>query len=67
MVATMTNSSDEDGEGNEECNCVDCGDNYSETHLIKDWLQCNMYQVWLHENCTEFDDMCSECKEKKKG
>lgn len=42
--------------------CVCCGDNYSKTALIQDWLQCNICHLWVHQNWSEFD-MCSECRQ----
>ncbi|CAB3256886.1 unnamed protein product [Arctia plantaginis] len=51
---------------NEEDNCRGCGENYYETQLIEDWLQCKVCQFWVHEHCTEFDDSCSKCGKKEK-
>ncbi|XP_060806689.1 uncharacterized protein LOC132903177 [Amyelois transitella] len=51
--------------------CVGCGDNYYQTELIEDWIQCMICKRWVHENCTEFDDKCHPCgkieKEKAKS
>lgn len=58
-------SGEEDSE-NEADNCAGCGENYYKTHLIEDWLQCLICKLWVHENCTPFDDMCSKCGQKKK-
>ncbi|XP_046739568.1 uncharacterized protein LOC124407470 [Diprion similis] len=62
----LCDTSDKKGEGREKENCVGCGENYFETHLIEDWLQCIICQLRLHENCTEFDNMCSKCGQRKK-
>lgn len=51
---------------NEKDNCRGCGENYYKTHLCEDWLQCIVCQFWVHENCTEFEDMCSKCGAEKK-
>lgn len=51
---------------NENDNCRGCGENYYETLLVEDWLQCKLCQFWIHENCTEFDDMCSKCGQETK-
>lgn len=58
-------SPDEDKE-NEADNCAECGENYYSTRLIEDWLQCLICHLWVHENCTEFEDMCSKCGQKKR-
>jgi hypothetical protein len=47
-------------------NCRGCGENYYETILVEDWLQCTICMFWVHENCTEFDDACSKCGQEKK-
>lgn len=57
--------SDADTE-NEQDNCVGCGENYYTTQLIEDWLQCVICSLWVHENCTEFDNMCCKCGQMKK-
>lgn len=73
----LSDSSDDDEElvlcdvsdeerGGEENICVGCSENYYETLLVEDWLQCNICKLWVHENCTEFDDMCSKCGKKMK-
>lgn len=46
--------------------CVGCGENYYETQLIEDWVQCIICKRWAHENCTEFDDKCHPCGQKIK-
>ena len=46
---------------NKKDDCRGCGENYYQTLLVEDWLQCTVCQFWVHENCTEFDDMCSKC------
>lgn len=33
--------------------------------LIEDWVQCKKCMLWVHENCTEYEDMCSNCSTKK--
>ncbi|KAJ8728598.1 hypothetical protein PYW07_006294 [Mythimna separata] len=35
------------------------------TRLIEDWVQCKICMLWVHENCTEYEDMCSNCGKKK--
>lgn len=57
--------SDDKGENAEEDNYVSSGVNYYETHLVEDWLQCIICRLWVYENRTEFDDMCSKCDQKK--
>ncbi|CAK1595578.1 unnamed protein product [Parnassius mnemosyne] len=63
----LCNSSDEEDGNRELDNCVGCGENYYETQLIEDWIQCVICQLWVYENCTEFDDKCSSCGQKKKN
>lgn len=46
--------------------CRGCGENYYETLLIEDWLQCTVCQFWVHEHCTAFETMCSRCGEEKR-
>lgn len=46
---------------NERDNYRGCGENYYETLFFEDWLQCTVRQFWVHENCTECEDMCSKC------
>lgn len=60
-------SSDTDGDEKEEDNCRGCGENYYKTLLVEDWLQCQVCKLWVHENCTEFEDMCSVCGQKKEN
>ncbi|KAF5302838.1 hypothetical protein FQA39_LY02018 [Lamprigera yunnana] len=36
------------------------------TKLVEDWIQCNICMLWVHESCTEFEDICSHCDNKKK-
>ncbi|KAG5888075.1 hypothetical protein JTB14_028604 [Gonioctena quinquepunctata] len=48
-----------------EDNLGGCGDDYYKTQLDEDWLQCVICLLWVHENCTEFEDMCSNCGNKK--
>lgn len=62
----LCNSSDSENDEREEDNCVGCGENYYKTQLVEDWLQCTICELWAHENCTEFDNMCSKCGQKKK-
>ncbi|CAG4974913.1 unnamed protein product [Colias eurytheme] len=50
----------------EKDNCRGCGENYYETLLVEDWLQCVVCQFWVHEHCTEFETMCSGCGEEEK-
>ena len=38
----------------EEDSCVGCGENYYLTPPSEDWIQCVFYNLWVHENCTEF-------------
>ncbi|KAF9411049.1 hypothetical protein HW555_010051 [Spodoptera exigua] len=62
----LCDTSDEEDKENEADNCAGCGENYYKTRLVEDWLQCLICDRWVHENCTEFDDMCSKCGQKKK-
>ncbi|XP_035431937.2 uncharacterized protein C01G6.5-like [Spodoptera frugiperda] len=62
----LCDTSDEEDKENEADNCAGCGENYYKTRLVEEWLQCLICDRWVHENCTEFDDMCSKCGQKKK-
>lgn len=44
----------------EDCNCAGCWENNRETYLNEDWLQYDTVQLFMHENCIEFDYMCSK-------
>lgn len=59
-------TSDSETDDREKDNCRGCGDNYYTTELCEDWIQCTICMFWVHENCTEFEDMCSYCGNKKK-
>ncbi|KAG5892070.1 hypothetical protein JTB14_022728 [Gonioctena quinquepunctata] len=50
----------------EKDNCRFCGDIYYKTQLDEDWQQCVICLLWVHGNCTEFEDMCLNCGNKKK-
>lgn len=62
----LCDTSDKEDKENETDNYAACGDNYYKTRLVEDWLQCIICDRWVHENCTEFDDICSKCGHKKK-
>lgn len=62
----ILNDSSEEDDSKEEDNCVGCGENYYQTQLIEDWIQCAICLLWVHENCTEFDNICSKCGQHKK-
>lgn len=62
----FNDTSESESEDREKDNCRGCGDNYYRTQLAEDWIQCNICMLWVHENCTEFEDMCSYCGNKKK-
>ncbi|KAK9681072.1 hypothetical protein QE152_g38604 [Popillia japonica] len=42
-------------------------ENYYRTQLVEDWLQCNICKLWVHENCTKFEGMCSNSGNKEKA
>ncbi|XP_045773169.1 MFS-type transporter clz9-like [Maniola jurtina] len=63
---SLCDTSESENDDKEEDNCRGCGENYYKTQLVEDWLQCNICMLWTHENCTEFEDMCSVCGNKKK-
>ncbi|KAG5896726.1 hypothetical protein JTB14_014602 [Gonioctena quinquepunctata] len=50
----------------ESDNCRGCDENYYKTVLLEDWLQCQVCMFWVHENYTEFGDMCWSCGQAKK-
>ncbi|CAB3223714.1 unnamed protein product [Arctia plantaginis] len=58
--------SDTENMDDEVNNCKRCGENHYKTKLVEDWIQCLICELWVHENCTEFEDVCSECGQKKK-
>lgn len=57
----LLESGDSSAEEDDINNCVGCGENYYQTKLIEDWIQCIVCKRWVHENCTEFDDKCHPC------
>ncbi|KAI4469576.1 hypothetical protein MML48_1g06319 [Holotrichia oblita] len=59
-------SEDEGAEDDSNAECVDCGENYNTTKKVEDWIKCLNCKHWLHENCTNFEDLCQLCGIKKK-
>lgn len=62
----FNDTSESETKDREKDNCRGCGDHYYRTQLIEDWIQCNICMFLVHENCTEFEDRCSYCDNKKK-
>lgn len=58
-VPLQDDSCDDFDQDEEEC--VGCGEDYNLTILKCDWIKCVRCHRWLHENCTNFTDVCNRC------
>ncbi|XP_063221784.1 uncharacterized protein LOC134530668 [Bacillus rossius redtenbacheri] len=58
-VTLQDESSDDLDQEDEEC--IGCGEDYNLTVLTCDWIKCVRCRRWLHENCTNFTDVCNNC------
>ncbi|KAK9703789.1 hypothetical protein QE152_g29070 [Popillia japonica] len=65
-VDVQLESEDEGAEDDSNAECVRCGENYNTTKKVEDWIKCINCKHWLHENCTNFKDLCQMCGIKKK-
>lgn len=54
-------------DAHEENNCVGCGENYFTTSSTEDWIQCVTCRLWVHEDCTCFENYCQKCGLKSKN
>lgn len=44
-----------------ENECVGCGEDYENTTKKDDWIRCVRCELWLHEFCTKYVDLCHRC------
>lgn len=56
---------DDDDDEDDEESCVGCGELYSCTKKVVDWIKCISCQLWLHENCSKYESMCDICGKKQ--
>ena len=47
-------------------NCSECWEHYYTTKEKADWIRCQVCCRWLHESCTLYGTMCSDCGREKK-
>jgi len=48
----------------ESCQCFVCGEDYAEPPT-EEWIQCDSYSVWLHEECANIECgtfVCEYCE-----
>lgn len=50
----------------QETVCVECFEEYSKTTKSVDWIKCTVCQLWLHETCSLYQNVCNICGRKKK-
>ncbi|KAB0802552.1 hypothetical protein PPYR_04738 [Photinus pyralis] len=48
----------------DDAQCVSCAEAYSVTSESEDWIQCLQCNMWLHEGCTKYENVCDICGKK---